>query len=237
MLTQPLIICGSAHVSARILRLVLAAVSTSSPWVWAVRQLLQAALASLMVSACLCGRDIAGDAGFDGGGLHDAGVDGGPDLDAGADAGDAGIDCSRTCSIAGTTYCAHQLDPVDSCYMCDPDGSVNDWTPLPIDVVCRVVRVAPGDGPLGACEFEGGGSTTEYCSCATSGSGCRAPTDCCQGVCQDAGNRPYCAAGEGYPCSVAPGLVIPCFTGGTCCVGPDGGSNGVCILDGGACPH
>src|SRR5262249_10784178 len=133
------------------------------------------------------------DGGLDAG---DSGVDGGL-----PDGGDTGIDCSRTCSIGTATYCANQLQPGDSCYKCEPEQSSSDWTALPIGTPCHVFKVAPGDLPdAGACGLEGGGRTIEYCTCATNGSPCFAPTECCQGACRDAGNGPFCFGVEGTYC-------------------------------------
>jgi hypothetical protein len=201
-----------------------------------VKTLSQSLLAAILLSACLCGREVTGDAVLDGGVHHDAGPDGGgrglDGGDAGPDGGDAGIDCSTTCSIGGATYCANQIQPGDSCYKCVPEESSIDWTPVPIGTACPMVYVIPGNLPTGACEFEGGsGSATEYCSCAINGSPCKAPTDCCQGTCQDGGNGPFCWGIPGNRCSNR----LPCWHG-QCCLTPDGGGYGVCSADDGTCP-
>jgi hypothetical protein len=188
-------------------------------------------LLALLLSGCLCGIQVVGDAGGDSG-IHrdggvdagDAGLDGG---DAGIDGGDAGIDCSTMCTIGSANFCAYQLDPSGNCSQCIPSDSSSSWSSAPIGTPCKIQNPPPGIPPIGACWLPPLGA--EECTCAVNGSRCWAPTSCCSGACVDGG----CYGDPATLCEVPR---IPCLRG-ICCTDGGAGAYGICSDDGGTCPE
>jgi hypothetical protein len=156
--------------------------------------------------------------------LVDAGQDAGP-----GDAGqDAGIDCTRHCTIDGGTYCANETaGGWYACWVCEPDQSTSDWTTLPIGTPCATpaIQASPGKG---AC-FAQGGTGLVYCACSVGSSVCSEDQECCAGVCYDAGLFNECRALPGEACY---GADYVCLTGRCCIVG----DAGQCSADDGSCP-
>jgi hypothetical protein len=172
-----------------------------------------------ILSACGCGHSkvvTAADAG-DGGALR---------LDGGSD---AGLDCSKTCAIGVQTWCANQVDPYNDCNLCAPSLSSTGWSPRPQGAACTLQVPVPGTSGIGFCNLPPN-SQTEYCTCASTGSACSAPTACCQGVCVDAGAHGFCYGTEGSPC----GTYSPCLSGSACCTDEDGGQ--FCGAEDAGCP-
>jgi len=194
-------------------------------------------LASAVGGACLCGREIEGfgdgglDAGHDGGMVLDAGDAGQDAGDAGEDAGyDAGIDCSMTCQLGNKTYCANQIVP-GACLVCHPDVHVDGgFDRQPEGTRCENLLSSgpyPPYNKFGACYINP--QDIEYCSCGVNGSTCFWATDCCWGICVDAGAHAFCYGDRG-PCPFS----AVCLSG-VCCL-PDDGGLGSCADDAGVCP-
>jgi hypothetical protein len=91
--------------------------------------------------------------------------------------GGGGGGCQATCQIDGVTVAAGALDPANACAHCDPEISLNDWSPLPDGTACAVGQVCGAGACAAQCFIDGAlvsaGTTNpanacEQCTPATS---------------------------------------------------------------------